>query len=45
MFHEDANVFNTFVKPQGYMPCVLVRSTECKNNFCVFTKQAYTRNL
>lgn len=37
MFYEKGNKFNMFVRPQCRTQCVLVRNTECKPNFCVFT--------
>ncbi len=38
-FYEGGNVFNVFVRPQGYTQCILLRNTDCKHNFCLFAKK------
>ncbi len=45
MFYEKGNAFIMFVRPWGYTQCVLVSNTECKHNFCLFTRKAHRAPL
>lgn len=38
MFYVRGNTRNTFVKPQRYTSCVLVRNTVCKHDYSWFTR-------
>lgn len=42
---ENGKAFNTFVRPQGYTLCGLVRNNACKHNFCLFVKKLCSSSL
>lgn len=38
--HDEGNAFNTFVRAPGFTQYVLMSNSECKQNFCLFTRKA-----
>lgn len=38
--HDEGNAFNTFVGAPGFTQYVLMSNSECKQNFCLFTRKA-----
>lgn len=38
--HDEGNTFNTFVGAPGFTQYVLMSNSECKQNFCLFTRKA-----